>query len=118
MDELDVIKSEVIAVAEALIKGDVKKSEAEARLGGVTALLCAKSKAAISEAFEYIICPNELFERAMAELTARKKKYTAIEARGCVLNTFADNPQMTEENRKTFIAAVLKNVLPEEMERF
>ena len=116
--ELEKIQTEITALAGAVIDGTVSKEAALQKVDGLTILLTQKNKSRISELFEYIIVPSELFEKAMNELKERKKKYTAIEARGCILSVFGDNPNMTEENRKTFVAAVLKNVLPDEMERF
>jgi len=110
MAEYEKIKNEIAALAELVTKEDVTKEAAKQKLEGLTILLTQKNKDYINALFERMIIPSELFEKSMAEVKARKSKYSLEEGLNTINATLRDNPLMTAEHKKLFIDAVASNI--------
>jgi hypothetical protein len=108
------IKEQIITVASNFIEKAINEEQANQAIKGLTALYQIECQQAIENVFEKFICPKLIFEQTLTEIRERKKKYTPIEAAGCVRAIMHDcGSVMTQEQKKRFIDAVIKNIRTE-----
>jgi hypothetical protein len=114
---VDKIKAQLITLAEdTVVAGKLSPEQAAYTVRGLTNSLNIEAQRALENLFSKLICPSLLFEQMLAEVHTRKKKYTLVQAVGCIKATLHDcGHLMDEEQKENFVKAVAKNTREDEI---